>query len=69
MRAADWIVFCLALAYVVLYGMWRARGHQSVRTFLLAGRRVPWYAVGFGAVLLVIGVLLALPFRRRAYRS
>src|SRR3954466_10070270 len=26
--------------------MWRARGQQSVRQFVLAGRHVPWYAVG-----------------------
>jgi SSS family solute:Na+ symporter len=46
MRGADWAVFVAALTYVVLYGVWRARGSKSVRTFVLANRQVPWYAVG-----------------------
>src|SRR5579871_3856860 len=50
MRLADWTVFCLALAYVAAYGMWRGRGKQSVRGFLLAGRHVPWYAVGLSVM-------------------
>ena len=50
MRLLDWAVFSLALAYVVLYGMWRARGQQSVRNFVLAGRHVPWYAVGLSVM-------------------
>src|ERR1051325_5705320 len=50
MRIADWIVFGATLGYVVLYGMWRARGQQSVRSYLLAGRHVPWYAVGLSVM-------------------
>jgi Na+/proline symporter len=50
MRSLDWAVFGLALAFVVLYGMWRARGQQSVRNFVLAGRHVPWYAVGLSVM-------------------
>lgn len=46
MRFADWVVFGATLAYIALYGLWRARGKQDVRTFVLAGRHVPWYAVG-----------------------
>ena len=46
MRVADWLVFGATLGYVALYGLWRARGTNDVRTFVLAGRHVPWYAVG-----------------------
>ena len=46
MHPADWLVFSGTLAYVVLYGVWRARGKKTVRSFVLAGRQVPWYAVG-----------------------
>ena len=46
MRIADWLVFGATLGYVALYGLWRARGTNDVRTFVLAGRHVPWYAVG-----------------------
>jgi SSS family transporter len=46
MHPVDWLVFSGALAYVVLFGVWKARGKKTVRSFVLAGRQVPWYAVG-----------------------
>ena len=46
MRAADWIVFSCAIAYVVLWGVWKARGRKSLRTFAVAEHSVPWYGVG-----------------------
>ena len=46
MRLIDWLVFCGALGYVVLYGVWRARGTRSMGSFVVASHQVPWYAVG-----------------------
>ena len=46
LRVADWLVFGATLGYVALYGLWRARGTNDVRTFMVAGRHVPWYAMG-----------------------
>jgi Na+/proline symporter len=42
---ADWLVLCATLASVVLYGLWRGRGSNSVNKYLLAGRTMPWYAM------------------------
>jgi len=44
-RLADWFVMCGALAFVVLYGLWRGRGSNSVNKYLLAGRTMPWHAM------------------------
>jgi len=44
-RAADWVVMCASLAFVVLYGLWRGRGSDSVRKYLLAGKTMPWHAM------------------------
>ena len=46
MRAADWIVLVGALAYVVIFGLWRGRASNSVNKYLLAGRSMPWHVVG-----------------------
>ncbi len=45
MRLADWLVLCITLAYVVVYGLWRSRGTQNVGTYLLAGKTMPWHAM------------------------
>jgi SSS family transporter len=45
LRPADWLVMCGALAFVVLYGLWRGRGSNSVDKYLLAGKSMPWHAM------------------------
>ncbi len=45
MRTADWLVMCGSLAFVVLYGLWRGRGSNSVHKYLLAGKTMPWHAM------------------------
>ena len=45
MRPLDWLVLLATLACMVLYGLWRARGSNSVDKYLLAGKTMPWYAM------------------------
>ena len=37
MRPLDWVVFCLALTYIVLYGLWRAREPASLTSAAVLG--------------------------------
>lgn len=46
MSHADWVVLTCWLIFLVSYGLWRGRGSDSVNRFLLAGRTMPWYAMG-----------------------
>ncbi len=46
MRILDWVVLFAWLAFLVSYGLWRGRGSSSVNQFLLAGKTMPWYAMG-----------------------
>jgi len=46
MRPLDWVTLVLTLAGLVLYGLYRSRGAKSVNDFFLAGRTMPWYAMG-----------------------
>ena len=34
------------LAFIVGYGLYRGRGSNTVNRYLLAGRSMPWYAMG-----------------------
>lgn len=47
MRPLDWYVLISSLLFVVLYGMWRSRGSDTVNKYLLAGKTMPWYAMAF----------------------
>jgi Na+/proline symporter len=46
MRPLDWIVLVTSLVSIVLYGLYRGRGSDTVDRYLLAGKTMPWYAMG-----------------------
>jgi Na+/proline symporter len=46
MRPLDWAVLVGWLVFLVAYGLWRGRGSDSTQQFLLAGKTMPWYAMG-----------------------
>jgi SSS family solute:Na+ symporter len=46
MRPLDWVVLFGWLAFLVGYGIYRGRGSNTVSQFLLAGKTMPWYAMG-----------------------
>lgn len=46
MRPLDWLVMFGWLAFIVSYGLYRGRGSSTVDKYLLAGKSMPWYAMG-----------------------
>ncbi|MBV9767346.1 MAG: sodium:solute symporter, partial [Acidobacteriaceae bacterium] len=46
MRALDWIVLFAWLIFLVSYGLYRGHGSSTVNKYLLAGKSMPWYAMG-----------------------
>jgi Na+/proline symporter len=45
MRPLDWVVLCVSLVAIVAYGMYKGRGSNTVKAYLLAGKTMPWYAM------------------------
>ena len=45
MRLLDWLVLGGTLAGIVLYGLYKGRGSDTVNKYLLAGKTMPWYAM------------------------
>ncbi len=47
MRPADWIVMILAIVGIPAFGLWRgSKARMNVSEYLLAGKTMPWYAMG-----------------------
>jgi len=46
MRPLDWAVMFTWLAFIVSYGLYRGRGSSTMNKYLLAGKTMPWYAMG-----------------------
>lgn len=49
-RAGDIVVLIAALAALVAYGLWRARGTRDLQNFLVAGRSLPWPMVALSVM-------------------
>ena len=45
MRTIDWVVLIGSLLSIIAYGLYRARGSNTVDRYLLAGKTMPWYAM------------------------
>src|SRR5215813_5773541 len=45
MRPLDWLVLCGTLAFIVSYGLYKGRGSDTMKKYLLAGKTMPWYAM------------------------
>ncbi|HUI76279.1 MAG TPA: sodium:solute symporter [Bryobacteraceae bacterium] len=45
MRPLDWVVLGGTLTAIVLYGLYKGRGSDTLNKYLLGGRTMPWYAM------------------------
>ena len=45
MSRLDWIILGASLAFVVLFGVWKGRGHKDATGYLLSNRDGRWYTI------------------------
>ncbi len=45
MRPFDWLVLCVTLLFIVLYGVYKGRGARNIRGYLLADKSMKWYTI------------------------
>jgi Na+/proline symporter len=46
MTPLDWFVMVATIIAIPSFGLWRGRGSKTVNQYLLAGKTMPWYAMG-----------------------
>ena len=67
MRPLDWVVLVSWLVLLVSYGLWRSRGSNTVNQFLLAGKTMPWYAMGLSIMATQAGAITFISTPGQAY--
>ena len=50
MSTLDWTVLALYLIGIVVFGYWVGRNNRKLDDFFLAGREMPWWAVGLSVM-------------------
>src|ERR1035437_7064480 len=67
MTTLDWIVLSCWLVFLVSYGLWRGRGSNSVNKYLLAGKTMPWYAMGLSIMATQAGAVTFISTTGQSY--
>ncbi len=50
MSLTDWIVLCVTLLVIVIYGVWKSGSSKNIDHYLMGGRSLPWYHVGLSVM-------------------
>jgi SSS family solute:Na+ symporter len=66
-KTLDWIVLFGWLAFIVSYGIWRGRGSNTVSSYLLANKSMPWYAMGLSIMATQAGAISFISTTGQAY--
>src|SRR5215467_9371080 len=67
MSVVDWVVMFVWLTVLISYGLWRSRGSNTVNQFLLAGKTMPWYAMGLSIMATQAGAITFISTPGQAY--
>ncbi|MEZ4779146.1 MAG: sodium:solute symporter [Flavobacteriaceae bacterium] len=50
MERIDWIVLLATLTFIILYGMYKARGNKNVTDYLKGGSEAHWWTIGLSVM-------------------
>src|SRR6187402_3668221 len=67
MSTIDWAVLFAYLAGIVGFGWWVGRNNRKIDDFFLAGREMPWWAVGLSVMATQISAITFISTTAQAY--
>jgi SSS family solute:Na+ symporter len=50
MQTLDWLILIVSLAFIVIYGSWKAKGSQNVKEYILGNNEAKWYTIGISVM-------------------
>jgi len=69
MSNLDWIVLFGTLLLIVSYGVWKTRGKQSMDSYLLGNKTLPWWNVGLSIMATQASAITFLSTPGQAYED
>ena len=67
MSTLDWTVLAIYLIGIVVFGYWVGRNNRKLDDFFLAGREMPWWAVGLSVMATQISAITFIGGTGQAY--
>ena len=50
MSSTDWLVLCLTLLFIIIYGVYKNRSHKNIKDYLKGGNKSSWWTVGLSVM-------------------
>ena len=69
MSALDWAVLVVYLVAIIAFGLSSGRGNVKIDDFFLAGRQMPWWAVGLSVMATQISAITFICTTGQAYND
>ena len=69
MHPVDWSIVIVYLAYVIWHGLKLSRGTTDTEGFFLAGRSIPWWAVGLSVMATQMSAITLIGTTGQAYED
>lgn len=69
METIDWIVLQVTLISIVIYGVWKTRGSQSVDDYVLGGKSAKWWTIGLSVMATQASAITFLSTPGQAYHD
>ena len=69
MHLVDWIVMLGTLLGIVIYGVWKTRNVNNVKSYLLGDRDLPWWTIGLSIMATQASAITFLSTPGQAYES
>lgn len=69
METIDWIILQVTLLSIVIYGVWKTRGSQSVDDYVLGGKSAKWWTIGLSVMATQASAITFLSTPGQAYHD
>ncbi len=63
----DWVVLCITLAFIVLYGTYKSRGSKNVKDYIKGGGQSKWWTIGLSVMATQASAITFLSTTGQAY--
>ena len=50
MQQIDWIILCVTLSFIVIYGVYKTKGSKNVEDYILGNKQTNWWTVGISVM-------------------
>src|SRR5210317_802920 len=69
MELVDWIILLSTLLFIVFYGIWKTRGAQNIKDYVLGGKEANWATIGLSVMATQASAITFLSTPGQAYHD